>query len=247
MSSLLDINNLTGGYSFDKPVLHDVSFNVDAGEVVGLIGLNGAGKSTTIKHVLGLMEPMSGSIHINGKSFLESKEAYRSQYAYIPETPMLYEQMTLWEHLELTAMAYGLNEAEFKERVQPLLKEFRMENRIKWFPSHFSKGMRQKVMIMCAFLVRPDLYIVDEPFIGLDPIGIQSFLDLMLDMKKGGAGVLMSTHVLPTAEQYCDRFVILHDGRIIMKGTVDELREKVGNNTASLHDIYIAAAKGDFS
>lgn len=245
MSNLLQIKELTGGYTYDMPVLHDVSFNVAPGEIVGLIGLNGAGKSTTIKHVLGLMEPMSGTIGINGKSFLESKEDYRSQYAYIPETPMLYDQLTLWEHLELTAMAYGLDESVFKERTNALLKEFRMENKLKWFPSHFSKGMRQKVMIMCAFLVHPSLYIVDEPFIGLDPIAIQSFLDLMLDMKKGGAGVLMSTHVLPTAERYCDRFVILHDGRIKMKGTFEELRQQANNREATLHDIYIAATKGD--
>ncbi|MQM40372.1 ABC-type transporter ATP-binding protein EcsA [wastewater metagenome] len=120
-----------------------------------------------------------------------------------------------------------------------------MENKLKWFPGHFSKGMRQKVMIMCAFLVHPPLYIVDEPFVGLDPIGIQSFLDLMLEMKKAGAGVLMSTHILSTAEQYCDRFVILHEGRIIMKGTVAELREQVGKSQATLHDIYIEATQGE--
>lgn len=245
MEKLLDIAGLTGGYSRQKPVLHDVSFDVGQQEVVGLIGLNGAGKSTTIKHVLGLLEPMAGDIRLRGRTFLADKEAYRQNYVYIPETPMLYEQLTLWEHLELTAMAYGLDRETFEARVGSLLKEFRMEKQAKWFPGHFSKGMRQKVMIMCAFLVRPPLYIVDEPFIGLDPIGIQSFLDLMLEMKKGGAGVLMSTHILSTAEQYCDRFVILHDGRVLMKGTIEELREQAGKATAALHDIYVDVTKGD--
>lgn len=245
MKQLLEIADLTGGYSYKRPVLHDVSFNVHEGEVVGLIGLNGAGKSTTIKHVLGLLEPTSGTIHLKGQTFLEEKEHYRQNYVYIPETPMLYEQLTLWEHLELTAMAYELDQAMFEKRVHPLLKEFRMENKVKWFPGHFSKGMRQKVMIMCAFLVQPPMYIVDEPFVGLDPLGIQSFLDLMLEMKKDGAGVLMSTHILSTAEQYCDRFVILHDGRIIMAGTVAELREQMGKPRATLHDIYVEATKGD--
>ncbi|HEU5140981.1 MAG TPA: ABC transporter ATP-binding protein [Bacillales bacterium] len=245
MDKLLEIQQLTGGYSQTKPVLHDVSFDVGENEVVGLIGLNGAGKSTTIKHVLGLLEPMSGGIRLKGKTFLEGKEDYRQNYVYIPETPTLYDQLTLNEHLELTAMAYGLDQNTFEVRMPSLLKEFRMENKIKWFPGHFSKGMRQKVMIMCAFLVQPPLYIVDEPFIGLDPIGIQSFLDLMTEMKAGGAGVLMSTHILSTAEQYCDRFVILHDGQVVMKGTIEELREQVGNPKAALHDIYIRATKGD--
>src|SRR5699024_8235896 len=127
----------------------------------------------------------------------------------------------------------------FEGRVTPLLREFRMENKAKWFPGHFSKGMRQKVMIMCAFLVRPPLYIVDEPCIGLDPIGIQSFLDLMHEAQTSGAGVLMSTHILSTAEQYCDRFVILHHGRVIMEGTTDELRAEMNRPDATLHDISI--------
>ncbi|HET7657998.1 MAG TPA: ABC transporter ATP-binding protein [Bacillales bacterium] len=244
---LLKIDHLTGGYSRSRPVLHDISLDVHEGEVVGLIGLNGAGKSTTIKHVLGMLEPISGSIELKGQTFLDAKETYRQHYVYIPETPTLYDQLTLAEHLQLTAMAYGIDKKTYEQRLPDLLKEFRMENKLKWFPGHFSKGMRQKVMIMCAFLVQPSLYIVDEPFIGLDPIGIQSFLDLMLEMKGSGAGVLMSTHILSTAEQYCDRFVILHDGRIKMKGTISELRKQIGLPGASLHEIYILATKGDES
>jgi ABC-2 type transport system ATP-binding protein len=240
--TLLSIQHLTGGYT-KNPVLKDVSFEVEAGELVGLIGLNGAGKSTTIKHVIGLMEPHSGEIKINGKSFLEGKEAYRREFTFIPETPILYEELTLEEHLELTAMAYGLDRRQFKERIPVLLKEFRMEKRLKWFPAHFSKGMKQKAMIMCAFLVQPSLYIVDEPFVGLDPLGIQSLLDLMRKMKEEGAGILMSTHILATAERYCDRFVILHEGKIRAKGTLEELRSEFSMPGATLDDIYIQLTK----
>ena len=186
---------LSGGYT-RNPVLKDVSFEVKEKELVGLIGLNGAGKSTTIKHIIGLMEPHTGTVKINGHSFTENKEAYRKMFTFIPETPVLYEELTLEEHLNLTAMAYGLDEATYKARISSLLTEFRMEKRLKWFPAHFSKGMKQKVMIMCAFLVQPSLYIVDEPFVGLDPLGIQSLLDLMKKMKDNGAGILMSTHIL---------------------------------------------------
>lgn len=240
--ALLQIEHVTGGYT-KNPVLKDISFEVNEKEIVGLIGLNGAGKSTTIKHVIGLMEPHSGSIMINGQKFHQDKEAYRKQFTFVPEAPILYDELTLEEHLKITAMAYGLKSEEYRERTETLLKEFRMEKRLKWFPAHFSKGMKQKVMIMCAFLVQPALYIVDEPFVGLDPLGIQSLLDLMKKMKENGAGILMSTHILATAERYCDRFVILHEGKIRAKGTLLELREQFSMPDATLDDIYIRLTK----
>ncbi|MCA0989179.1 ABC transporter ATP-binding protein [Guptibacillus algicola] len=241
-NSILEVNNLTGGYQANKPVLHDLSLNVNENEIVGLIGLNGAGKSTTIKHVLGLLDPMKGNIRVAGSTFSENKDTYRKQFSYIPETPLLYDELTLWEHLQLTALAYELDD-DWQQRAEGLLKEFRMTNMKNWFPGHFSKGMRQKVMIMCAFLVQPSLYIVDEPFVGLDPIGIQSFLDTMVQMKEKGAGVLMSTHILSTAERYCDRFIILHDGVIVMSGTMTELQHEIGKPGATLDEIYIKATR----
>jgi ABC-2 type transport system ATP-binding protein len=245
MSELLAVNNVSGGYHKNKPVLHDITFTVEPNEMVGLIGLNGAGKSTTIKHILGLMEPQKGEVRLAGQTLAENKMTYRQKLAYIPETPLLYEEMTLWEHLELTAMAYGLTEKEFKERADHLLKEFRMTKMKNWFPSHFSKGMRQKVMIMSAFLIRPSMYIADEPFVGLDPIGIKSFLDRMLELRKEGCGILMSTHILATAEKYCDRFLFLHQGQLIMQGTLKELQMQANMPNAALDDIYVEMTKED--
>ncbi|SEP80928.1 ABC transporter ATP-binding protein [Piscibacillus halophilus] len=244
MSDLLSIEGLVGGYT-QQNVLHGISFDVKQGEVVGLIGLNGAGKSTTIKHIIGLMSPKQGTIKINGRTVSDDLEKYRREFAYIPEMPMLYEELTLEEHLRLTAMAYGISEQTYKERTQFLLKEFRLDEKRKWFPVHFSKGMRQKVMIMCAFLVRPSLYIVDEPFVGLDPLGIQSYLNTMNDMKEQGAGVLMSTHILATAEKYCDRFVILHQGKIRAFGPLKDLQQEFNMPNASLDDIYVQLTKDD--
>ncbi|MFP7737796.1 ABC transporter ATP-binding protein [Priestia aryabhattai] len=242
MSPLLQINNITGGYT-KTPVLKDVSFDVNAGELVGLIGLNGAGKSTTIKHIIGLMEAKKGSVSINNKTFQQDPTGYRSQFTFIPETPVLYDELTLKEHLDITAMAYGLEPQTYEARLQPLLKEFRLDRKLKWFPAHFSKGMKQKVMIMCAFLVQPSLYIIDEPFLGLDPLGIQSLLDLMTDMKKQGAGILMSTHILATAERYCDKFVILHNGEVRAQGTLKDLQEEFQMRNATLDEIYIELTK----
>jgi ABC-2 type transport system ATP-binding protein len=240
--TLLQIRHVSGGYT-RNPVLKDVSFDVNEREIVALIGLNGAGKSTTIKHVIGLMEPQKGEITINGKTFQEDRDDYRKQFTFVPESPILYDELTLDEHLRMTAMAYGLDEGTFHERKEQLLREFRMNKRLKWFPSHFSKGMKQKVMIMCAFLVQPRLYIVDEPFVGLDPLGIQSLLDLMKEMKDRGAGILMSTHILATAERYCDRFVILHEGTVRAKGTLEELREQFSMPGATLDELYIQLTK----
>jgi ABC-2 type transport system ATP-binding protein len=239
---MLELKDVTGGYT-RKPVIKDLNFSIGQGELVGLIGLNGAGKSTTIKHIIGTLIPQKGEIRLNGVTLQEDIEKYRSSFSYIPETPVLYEELTLKEHLELTAMAYGIDEKTLKERSGKLLEEFRMEKRLNWFPSHFSKGMKQKVMIMCAFLVNPSLYIVDEPFIGLDPLAIQSLLDQMSERKKQGASVLMSTHVLSTAEKYCDRIIFLHEGRVRAQGTMDDLRKAFGMPNATLDDLYIAMTK----
>jgi ABC-2 type transport system ATP-binding protein len=240
--NVLDVNAVTGGYT-RKPVIHDLSFSISPGELVGLIGLNGAGKSTTIKHIIGLMVPRNGDIRLNNVTFEENMDKYRSSFSYIPETPVLYDELTLKEHLELTAMAYGLDQETLDTRSEILLKEFRMEKRLNWFPSHFSKGMRQKVMIMCAFLVNPSLYIIDEPFVGLDPLGIQSLLNQMNEKKKTGASVLMSTHILSTAERYCDRILLLHNGRIRAQGTMNDLRAAFNMPLANLDDLYIAMTK----
>jgi len=239
---LLKIDNLFGGYTH-KDVLHGISFEVNKQEIVGLIGLNGAGKSTTIKHIIGLMQAKKGSISINGSTIHENPSFYRNQLAYIPETPILYDELTLYEHLRLTAMAYDIPEDIFEKRLPPLLKEFHLERQINWFPVHFSKGMRQKVMIMCAFLIEPPLYIVDEPFVGLDPLGIQSYLQLMDEMKRNGSGILMSTHILATAERYCDRFVIIHEGELRAVGTLSELQDHFKMPGASLDDLYLELTK----
>lgn len=242
MEPLLHIDHLSGGYT-RKNVLKDISFDLFPNEIVGLIGLNGAGKSTTIKHIIGLMQAKEGRVEVKGETFQNSPDTYRSHFAYIPETPVLYDELTLDEHLKLTAMAYDVPIETYKERVGPLLKEFRLENKLKWFPVHFSKGMKQKVMIMSAFLTEPSLYIVDEPFIGLDPLAIQSFLEWIEKMKKNGAGVLMSTHILATAERYCDRIIILHEGQIRAQGTIEELQKEFSMPGAKLDDLYVELTK----
>lgn len=237
------VEHLTGGYG-KKPVIKDLNFELEKGEIVGLIGLNGAGKSTTIKHMLGLINPMEGKLSISNIKINEDIENYRRKLSYIPESPVIYDELTLEEHIEMTAMAYQLSREEAMRRAKPLLKVFRLENELKVFPSHFSKGMKQKVMIICAFIVDPELYIIDEPFLGLDPLGIQSMLDLMVEKRNENRTVLMSTHILATAERYCDRFIILDKGEIVAFGNLDELQEQTGLKDKTLDDIYIHVTQG---
>ncbi|BAS45760.1 multidrug ABC transporter ATPase [Staphylococcus schleiferi] len=240
------IKHLTGGYG-KKPVIKNINFELKDGEIIGLIGLNGAGKSTTIKHMLGLLTPTEGEMSISGIDIKEDINAYRQHLSYIPEAPVIYDALTLKEHIEMTAMAYGIDYDEAMKRAEPLLKTFRLQDQLSVFPSHFSKGMKQKVMIICAFIVEPDLYIIDEPFLGLDPLGIQSMLDLMEAKKKEGRTVLMSTHILATAERYCDRFIILDHGEIVAMGDLDELRQQTDMPGATLDDIYIHVTQGAVS
>ncbi|WP_086348734.1 ABC transporter ATP-binding protein [Candidatus Enterococcus clewellii] len=238
----LKIEHLTGGYGH-VPVLKDINFEVKAGEMVGLIGLNGAGKSTTIKNVIGLLTPQKGKISIDDQTLSQNPESYRKKIGYIPETPSLYEELTLKEHIEITAMAYDIPVEEAFRRAEVLLKTFRLENKLEWFPAHFSKGMKQKVMVLCAFLIEPSLYIIDEPFLGLDPLAIHALLELMDEMRNQGAAILMSTHILATAEKYCDRFVVLHEGVVRAIGSMDDLRAEFDLPDSSLDDIYLALTK----
>lgn len=237
------VEHLTGGYG-KRPVIKDINFELKKGEIVGLIGLNGAGKSTTIKHMLGLLTPMEGQLTISDIDIKQDVEAYRRKLSYIPEAPVIYDELTLQEHINMTAMAYNIDKMEAMKRANPLLKTFRLENELDIFPSHFSKGMKQKVMIICAFILDPELYIIDEPFLGLDPLGIQSMLDLMVEKKEENRTVLMSTHILATAEKYCDRFLIMDKGQIVAFGNIDELREQTGLSGKTLDEIYIHVTQG---
>lgn len=238
----LTIEHVTGGYGH-LPVLKDISFEVHSGEMVGLIGLNGAGKSTTIKHIIGLLEATKGKIEIDDLTLKSDSENYRKQIGYIPETPSLYEELTLREHIEVTAMAYDIPLEVALKRAEKLLETFRLEKRLDWFPANFSKGMKQKVMILCAFLIEPSLYIIDEPFLGLDPLAINALLELMVEMKQSGSAILMSTHILAAAEKYCDRFIVLHNGEVRAQGTLQELRQAFNLPDSSLDEIYVALTK----
>lgn len=235
---MLKLEHVTGGY-INIPVLKDLSFEVKKGELLGLIGLNGAGKSTTISEIIGLLTPYQGSISLDGLTLASDAVSYRKKIALIPETPSLYEELTLKEHLETVILAYDLDEQAAMARAKKLLEIFRLADKLDWFPVNFSKGMKQKVMIISALMVEPSLLIVDEPFLGLDPVAIKDLTDLLMAEKAKGTAILMSTHVLDSAEKMCDRFVILHQGQVRAQGSLADLQASFGQPSASLTDIYL--------
>ena len=240
----LQLNNVTAGYT-KVPVITDITFDVNPGEICGLIGLNGAGKSTTIKTIIGQLTPFSGRVEVEKLSILENQRGYRQSIAVIPESPVLYEELTFREHIEFVARSYNQMNEETMAHAMELVEAFRLTKQLDWFPAYFSQGMKQKVLIVCALMLDVPVYVVDEPFLGLDPLGIRTLLQVLKEKKEKGAAILMSTHVLDTAEKYCDRFIVLHEGKVIAQGDIEGLRATSNSEETSLEEIYFALTTGD--
>ncbi|TYS55647.1 ABC transporter ATP-binding protein [Sutcliffiella horikoshii] len=225
---LLTLHLEKAGYDDEMSVVQNIDFTVSKGEMVGLIGPNGAGKSTTIKTLLGLNPFFEGQVSLPPDK----------SYAYIPEKPVFYYDMTLWDHIDLMASLLEIDEKVWKERVEDLLNLFSLKNVIHESPATFSKGMQQKAMLIFAIMSKPSLYIVDEPFIGLDPIATKKLLQLFHQEQARGVGILLCTHVLDTAEKICDRFILLADGRKKAEGTLHDIQTSCQLPGASLLDCF---------
>jgi ABC-2 type transport system ATP-binding protein len=216
--------------------LDDVSLSVSPGEIVGLLGPNGAGKSTLMKCITGLLRPTSGSVHI-GDAPARSSEA-NGKIGYIPEVPSVYDLLTPWEHMQFTALAFGLR--DWKPVAEDLLERFDLDDKRNSLAGELSKGMRQKILIACALLHQPALYLFDEPTVGLDPQAQRELTDEMRRLRAEGAALLVSTHILAQIERLADRAVILNHGKIVAAGTLDELRQTYNLPVNSaLEDVFL--------
>lgn len=223
--NIITVKIHSAGYLDSPESIKNIEFTIHRGELIGLIGANGAGKSTTIKAMMGLLPKFEGEINLHS-----------IRYAYIPEHPVFYDELTLWEHLEFQAAIFQLRNWEM--RAEKLLERFQLSHVKHDLLTSYSKGMRQKVMLVLAFMLKPDLYIVDEPFIGLDPRSTKEFLKLLLEEKNRGASIFMSTHVLDTAEKICDRILLMENGTIIASGTLQQLRDRCQLPNGSLLDCF---------
>jgi len=220
----MEIHIEEAGYEQGTAVITQVHFSLASGEIVGLIGGNGAGKSTTIQTLLGTIPYVKGVVPVEA-------------CGYVPERPILYTYYTLREHIHLLVQSIG--DDHLWERALTLCELFRLDKHLDNYPTSFSKGMQQKVMLVLAFTPSYTLYILDEPFMGLDPQAIRRLLLLLEELKHSGATILISTHALHTAETICNRFLCMHEGQLIQQGTLEQLQTYPEQDLLEIFDTLI--------
>jgi len=217
----------------------NVNLTVKPAEIFGLLGPNGSGKSTTLKMLLGLVQPDIGSVEVLGVDVQKNPVDVKRQVGYVPESPRLYEFLTGLEYLDFVADVYGMTAEEKKQRINEYLKALELEGREGDMISGYSQGMKQKVALISAFVHKPKLLILDEPLNGLDPKSARIVKDLLHELKSLGVTILMSTHVLEIAEAICDRIAIMYQGRVLALGSMDELRQRASLPSSGLEDIFL--------
>ncbi len=231
---MLEIKNLTKKYG-DKIAVDDLSLEIHSGEIYGFIGHNGAGKTTTIKCCCGLMEFDSGEIYVDGISIKEDPLECKRRLSYLPDNPDLYGFMSGIKYLNFVADIYGMSVEDREEQIHKLSDMFGITEDLAQPISSYSHGMKQKLALISAFMHKPKLVLLDEPFVGLDPMAAHRMKEEMRNACKEGAAVFFSTHVLEVAEKLCDKIAIIRDGKLIISGTTEEVR-----GAESLEDVFLS-------
>lgn len=230
---MLNITGLTKIYG-NKRAVNNLSLNISAGEVYGFIGHNGAGKTTTIKCCCGILKFDGGEIFIDGMSVKKNPLECKMKIAYIPDNPDMYEFMSGIAYLNFIADIFRIPSREREERIKKYSDMFQLTDDLAQPISAYSHGMKQKLAIISAFVHEPRLIIMDEPFVGLDPLAAHTLKQLMRQHCEKGGAIFFSTHVLEVAEKLCDKVAIIKEGRLVVSGTMDEVK---GNS--SLEDIFL--------
>ena len=224
-NAMLEIQNYTKAYGKGKNAAQDVSLTVMPGDIYGFIGHNGAGKSTTIRAVVGVLDFTEGEIYIDGHSVKKEPMECKKITAYIPDNPDLYENLTGIQYLNFVADVFGISAAEREEKIAKYAGAFEITSALGDMIGSYSHGMKQKVAIISALIHEPKLLVLDEPFVGLDPKATFTLKEIMHDMCSRGTAIFFSTHVLDVAEKLCNKVAIIKGGRIIASGTMEELTE----------------------
>lgn len=230
---MLKIDHLTKIYG-DTKAVDDLSLHIHPGEIYGFIGHNGAGKTTTIKSVVGILSFDEGEITVCGKSIKEDPIGVKKEIAYIPDNPDMYEFMTGIQYLNFIADIYGVSAPDRQERIRKYGDMFGLTSDLAQHINSFSHGMKQKLAIISAWVHDPKLIIMDEPFVGLDPIASHLLKEEMRKVCDAGGAIFFSTHVLEVAEKLCDKIAIIKDGRLIRQGTMEEVK-----GDASLESVFL--------
>lgn len=230
---MLKINHLTKTYG-TKHAVDDLTLHIKPGEIYGFIGHNGAGKTTTIKAVAGILQFDSGEIFVDGKSVKDDPLACKQSIAYIPDNPDLYEFLSGIKYLNFIADVFGVPADIRQERIHKYADIFELTDDLAQPVSAYSHGMKQKLAIISALLHEPRLIIMDEPFVGLDPTASHKLKLIMRDLCEKGGAIFFSTHVLDVAEKLCDKVAIIRNGKLVVSGTMDEVK---GNS--SLESVFL--------
>lgn len=221
---MIEIKNVSKSYDGKVKALNDISFKIDNGEIFAFIGHNGAGKTTMIKSLVGILDFDSGDILINGKSIKKEPIECKREMAYVPDNPDLYENMTGLDFINFICDIYDVSLEERKANIEKYSKMFEMDGKLGSDISSFSHGMKQKVALIAALSHNPDVLIMDEPFVGLDPKAVFDMKEVMHKMAKEGKTIFFSTHILDVAEKLCDRVAIIKKGEIVKIGKMKDIK-----------------------
>lgn len=237
MDYAIELENLKMQYkSDDKWVLKGVNLNVSPGQVVGYIGPNGAGKSTTVKIILGMLTNYSGNVRIFGEDIRANSIEYKSRIGYVPEIANLYDSLTGYEYLNFVGKLYNLSDESISDKSEELFKLFGIEDALHSRIASYSKGMKQKLMIIASMIHNPEILFLDEPITGLDANAVMVFKALLKKLSEKGKTIFYSSHIMEVVEKISDRIIILNDGVVAADGHFEEL--KASGHKESLQEIF---------
>ena len=232
--AVLQIKNFTKIYGGTKKAVDDLTLEVEAGDIYGFIGHNGAGKSTTLKAVVGVLSFEQGDIFVDGHSVKREPLACKQVMAFIPDNPDLYPQLTGIQYLNFIADIYGVGKAQRNELIKKYAATFELTDNLGDIVSSYSHGMKQKLVIIGALIHKPKLLVMDEPFVGLDPKATYSMKEIMREICASGGAIFFSTHVLEVAEKLCNKIAIIKGGKLVANGVTQEV---IGNE--SLEETFL--------
>ena len=237
-TTTVELKNVTKRFN-EIIAVDNLDLSINSGEIFGLLGPNGSGKSTTLKMLLGLVQPDEGSVNVLGLNVNHDAVAVKRLVGYAPESPRLYEFLTGIEFLDFIGDIFGMEAEEKKNRISEYLKALQLEGREGDMISSYSEGMKQKTALIAAFLHKPKLLILDEPLNGLDPRSARIVKDFLQQLKMQGVTTIMSTHILEIAQVVCDRIGIMYKGKILALGNMEELRKMAMLPSSGLEDIFL--------